>query len=540
MTNRVESVTIVGGGTAGWLTAIMLSTFMNGRRDGPPIAITLIESPNVPTVGVGEATVPGMARLLMQLGIDEAEFFRRCNASFKCGVRFVGWNAHPDGRKRDFIHPFNPATPIDGGHNPAYHFHKFARPLGATDIVDGLVPNVALIDHHKGPREPHRANYEQAIGYSYHLDAALFAGFLRDLCIERGIRHVRDDVTDVALDERGHVASLTLAQGGAHPVELVVDCTGFRGLIIGDALDEPFEPWDRHLLCDRALALQVEHVPGTPLEVCTTATALGAGWVWNVPLFTRVGTGYVFSSAHRSDSEAWDEFRQHLTGKGFRADDPPRAIAMRLGRRRRAWVKNCVAVGLAGGFIEPLEATAIFTIEMTVRHLVHHFPDRAISPAPRARFNRLVRDLTDNILEFITMHYATADRADPFWRAARSDINLPDGLAENLALWKHTLPGPADNPGNVLFDYWSYIFCLYAKGYFDDVEFPAEGSVARADWEAYVRDLDRGKAALIRHMPDHRDLVRRIRGEPSMAPAFTAPGAATLRPVISGLPGRGV
>ncbi len=533
MTNRIDNVTIVGGGTAGWLSAIMLLTFMNARADGPPIGVTLIESPRIPTIGVGEATVPGMARLLRQLDIDEAEFMRRCNASFKCGVRFRGWSVHDDGRPRDFIHPFDAGRAIKGGHNPAYHFHAFAAPEGETDLVDGLVPNAALIANLRGPRRIDQGNYDQAIGYSYHLDAALFADYLREVCLKRGVTQIVDDVVEVVRDPRGAVTALRLKRFETHPVEFVLDCTGFRGLILGEVLGEPFEPWGTHLLCDRALALQLDHVEPGALEVCTGATALGAGWVWNVPLYSRIGTGYVFSSAFRSDDEARDEFVADLERQGFSVPVEPRAIAMRIGRARRSWVANCVAVGLSGGFIEPLEATAIYTIEMTVRHLVHHFPDRAISPELAGRFNRVIRDLHANILDFIVMHYVTSNRTDPFWIAARSDVEVPETLAENLALWKHVLPGPADTPGNNLFDYWSYLFCLYGKGYFDDCAFPAEGSVARADWSEYTRQLDEAKYRLIEDLPGHHELVSAIR-RPSAGGGATVglPGAA-VRPVIA-------
>lgn len=538
MSNRIERVTVVGGGTAGWLAALLLTTFMNQRRDGPGITVELIESPNIPTVGVGEATVPGMPRLLAQLGIDEAEFFRRCNASFKCGVRFQGWSRHADGSARDFIHPFNAGFAINGGHVPAYHFHRYAVPGGATDMVDGLVPNAAMIANRRGPRRIQDGEYENSIGYSYHLDAALFANYLRDLGVERGVRHILDDVEEVQLNERGHVSALRLARGGEHEVEFVIDCTGFRGLILTGALDEPFEPWGKHLLCDRALALQVEHADPTTLDVSTGATALGAGWVWNVPLFSRVGAGYVFSSAFRSDDEARAEFTEHLTGLGYRIDGEPKAISMRVGRARRAWVGNCVAIGLSGGFIEPLEATAIYSIEMTIRHFIHNFPDRDVSPVLAGRFNRLVETLQDNILEFIVMHYALSNRDEPFWVAARSDIELPDALVENLALWKHVLPGPGDTAANTLFDYWSYIFCLDGKGFFDGVEFPTEGSLRLDDWDEYTRGLNGLKARLMADMPDHRALVAAIRdgGGATQLGTVPLPGAVT-RPVITGLRG---
>lgn len=545
MNNRIESVTIVGGGTAGWLSAVMLATFMNGRHDGPPIRITLIESPNIPSVGVGEATVPGMARLLAQLDIDETAFFRRCNASFKCGVRFRGWNLDPDGSPHNFIHPFNAARAIGGGHNPAYHFHSFAFGSGTADVVDSLVPNVALIDRRLGPRRTDDPTYQGTIGYSYHLDAARFAELLRDAGMARGVERILDDVEDVELGEPGRVAALHLARGGRHEVEFVLDCTGFRSLILGKAMAEPFEPWGNHLLCDRAIPLQLDHLDPRRLEVCTEATALGAGWVWTVPLFNRVGLGYVFSSAFRSDEEAWAEFRDHLSGRGFRPPaEAPRAIAMRIGRHHRSWVGNCVAVGLSGGFIEPLEATAIHTIEMTIRQLIEHFPSRAISQLVADRFNRRVDALQRNILEFIVMHYALSNRPEPFWRAAREDIQIPDALAENLALWRQTMPCAGHVDDSQLFSYWSYIFCLYGKGHFDGARFPIEGSVRREDWREYTANLDEAKRQLIEGLPDHRDLVAHIRGD-TMAPAFRTGGTFTAgtvalpgtvqRPIIGGL-----
>lgn len=231
----------------------------------------------------------------------------------------------------------------------------------------------------------------------------------------------------------------------------------------------------------------------------------------------------MFSSAFRSDDAARDEFAAHLSMRGYRLTDEPRAIAMRIGRTRRAWVNNVVAVGLAGGFIEPLEATAINTIEMTLRHFIHHFPDRQVSPELARRFNRLVETLADNVLEFIVMHYVTSNRDEPFWTAARGDIAVPPGLAENLALWRHVLPGPADTPNKLLFDHWSYLYCFYGKGYWDGAAFPAEGSIRRQEWDQYADHLAATKAALLRELPDHRALVASMRDGTGAARTGTVP-----------------
>ncbi|MEX2408380.1 MAG: tryptophan halogenase family protein, partial [Rhodovibrionaceae bacterium] len=369
-------------GTAGWMSALMLVSFLN-RTTQNPIKITLIESANIPTVGVGEATVPGMVGLMKTLGVDEFEFFRRCNASFKCGVRFVDWNKRPDGSSQTFVHPFQTAPYLDHFRS-AYHFHRFAT--ADDDFAGSVIANQEMVDAGKGPRPLTAQRYETTFNYAYHLDAGLFANFMRDLAVERGVEHIYDDIEKVELDESGKVAALQLKQGGRRPVEFVIDCTGFRGLIVNEALKEPFTSFNDMLLCDRALAVQVDHLCEDEIESCTTSTALGAGWVWNVPLYNRVGTGYVFSSQFRSDDEATAEFLEHL---GPRAEGKePRVVPMRVGRSERCWVGNCLAVGLSSGFIEPLESTAIYIIEMQMRWFLESFPDKSVNPLLAKRYNR--------------------------------------------------------------------------------------------------------------------------------------------------------
>lgn len=508
MANRVEHVTIVGGGTAGWLTALSLITFLNERRDGPPVEVTLIESPTIPTIGVGEAMVPDMPNRMRQLHIDEAEMFRRCNTTFKLGVRFIDWNFDKSGKPIEFLHPFNPPPAIHGK-NPAYHLLKFGRAPGSTDFADSLVPSSAVVQAYKGPRRIGAKQYDQDIGYSYHLDAALFAKFLRDVCIARGVHHVLDDFVEAEQDENGFITALMLKEGGRHPVEFVVDCTGFEGLIIQKTLGEPFESFADNLLCDRALAVQIPHEDPTHLEPCTRSTALGAGWVWRLPLYTRLGTGYVYSSAFRSDEEAIEEFLAHLGDQGHGVE--PRVISMRVGRVRRSWVKNCVAIGLSSGFIEPLEATAIFAMGMAARWLGLHFPDKENSPALARRYNQLIVKTYEEVRNFIVLHYLTSNRTDPFWQAARKDIKVPESLDERLELWRHTLPARSDTAGEYLFSFWSYLLVLGNKGYFDDREFPILGSVAGDDWQEYCRSLAKTKQAYLKRLPDHYQLLNSIR-----------------------------
>jgi tryptophan halogenase len=521
--NRVNHVTIVGGGTAGWLVATVLNNSLNERGEGPPVRITLIESPNVPTVGVGEATVPGMPRLLGQLGIDEKQFFLRCNASFKLGVRFVGWDLDEAGRPLEYFHPFDAIDAIDGV-DPSYHFHRFVGAEHSAEFFDRLSPSGEIIRAFKGPRRIEDQDYHYRVRHAYHLDAGLFAHLLRDFAVARGVEHILDDVVEVKQGETGYVTALRLKERGIAPVQLVVDCSGFSSLIMGKVLDEPFESMSDLLLCDSALAVQIPHPDPTRIEPCTRSTALGAGWCWRVPLFSRVGTGYVFSSRFRTDEEAVEEFRGYLGEAG--KDVEPRLIRMRIGRRSRGWVKNCVAIGLSGGFVEPLESTAIYMIEMAARWLVRHFPDRSINPVLAKSYNRAVRGLFEEVRDFIALHYYSSNRPEPFWVAARSEIEPPDSLRESLELWRHTFPNEADTKDHNLFIYWNYLCVLYSKGYFKGASMPLEDSVSREGWDRFTQRLEATKHRLLRNLPDHYELLAAIRQGAEREARFHAPPSA--------------
>lgn len=509
MAEPIQSITIVGGGTAGWLAAAYLNAYLSWRPETPAVEVTVIESPNVPTVGVGEATVPRMSKLLSLLGIGESEFFRRCNASFKLGVQFNAWNQHEDGSPRNYLHPFN--TPREEGElNPGYLFHRFVRDPHVY-FGDVAAPNRVAVAGLKGPRAPGDPEFQGYLGYAYHLDAGLFARFLREVCTGRGVKHILDDVVDVGLDDHGFVSHLQLKERGRHPVDLVVDCTGFRGLIINEKLGEPFISYGNHLLCDSAVAVQIPHEDGRRIEPCTTSTALTGGWSWRVPLYNRVGTGYVFSSRFKSDDEAISELLEFL---GPRASGTsPRVLKMRVGRTRRSWVKNCVAVGLSGGFIEPLESTAIYMIDMAAQWIVDALPDRDFDTAVSGHFNRLMQELQDEIRDFIVAHYLLSNRPEPFWKTAREEIDVPDSLKENLALWKRALPTPLDTKGDLLFDNWNYQYVLFGKGYFDDVTFPLERVASEKQWRDYAQQSARIGRALSTRLPDHYELICSVRNE---------------------------
>lgn len=523
MGQPIKSVTIVGGGTAGWLTAALLQAF--GRKDQnglKPLEITVVESPDIPTVGVGEATVPGIVRTLRNAGLSEKEFFRRCNASFKLGVSFDGWNVDKNGKPISYINPFSKAPNLRGIELASY-FLKYGA--GSLDYVQSYAATVDMVKSLKGPRADGSKEYDPSMGFAYHLDAGKFAALLTDHCTRLGVRHIRENVIEVKQDERGFISGLMLQETGHHPVEMVIDCTGFRGMIINQVLKEPFISYSKYLANDRAMAVQLPHPDPAKIEPVTRSAALGAGWSWKVPLYNRIGTGYVFSSAHRTDEQARDEFLAHL---GPRAKDAePRIIPMRVGRNRNAWVKNCIGIGLSGGFIEPLESTAIYMIDMGVRWLLSYFPDSDFPDPLRNRYNDLVDSLYNEVRDFICLHYKLGNRTDSqYWIDARTELDVPDKLAENIELWRHNLPSHYDLPFTTLFDAGVYSAVLLGKRVyqtgFGAANIGSGLSLNRTMWADVQGRLRKANLERVRRSADHHTLLNELRGEaaPTPTPAF--------------------
>nr|WP_051548033.1 tryptophan halogenase family protein [Sneathiella glossodoripedis] len=460
-----------------------------------------------------------MPDLLRSLGISEREFFRRCNASFKLGVRFTNWSHDEKGRATSFIHPFDGNGLQLGGQNPAYHFHKYGGPNGEKRIDEVLSASVAAIRARKGPKDLSQGDYERHINYAYHLDAGKFAGFLREISIKRGVNHVLDDVEAVNKNEKGFICSLTLQRTGDYPVELVIDCTGFRGVIINEALGVKRIDYSKYLLNNRALAVQIPHTDLKSIEPCTTSTALGAGWVWNVPLYNRIGTGYVFSSNFRSDDEAISEFISHLGPAG--KDAEPRAIPVRIGAMEKSWEKNCIAIGLSSGFIEPLESTAIYMIENSIKLLMLNFPDKSYPKALQNRFNETTSQMMESIRDFIILHYCINNRKDSeYWRVAREEMPIPDSLAQMLEEYRYTLPLTTPFDRTFLFNRMSFETVLFAKNYFKDTQFPAARFIRKEDWIKRLAQLKKREEALLAKLPRHYDLLTHFRGDSPAANIF--------------------
>jgi len=491
MGQPLRSITIVGGGSAGWLTAVFLNRFCKSKDSRHDFTITLIESPGIPIVGVGEASLPGMVVLLNQLGISEREFFEATDATYKVAAHFINWNHDDKGRSIEFLNVLNAPDPIDG-RQVADYFVTFdparSSPSAGLDYVRTFSPAVEIMLRNLAPRRPGAPEFSAELGYTYHFDATKLATFLKDIATARGVKHVLDDVDAVILDERGFVKSLGLRRNGEHAVELVIDCTGFRSSILQQALGEPYEPYADYLLNDRAAVMQIPHKDPNIIAPTTRATAFSSGWNFNIPLTTRVGTGYVFSSQFISEDKAVDEL---LAFYGDQAKGvEPRVIPMRTGRVRNAWVKNCIALGLASGFIEPLEATAIFMSDLGARWLHHYMPTTDFEPELATAYNRQIRRLYEEVRDLVQLHYHLNNRQDSaYWKAAREDMKLSDRLQENLKVWKHATPEALDLESSFLFSSPVYTLVLIAKGFYKDAQLATAPFLSRQAYDRYRNEV---------------------------------------------------
>lgn len=422
--DRIRKVVIVGGGTAGWMTAAALSKVLGPRY----CEIVLIESEDIGTVGVGEATIPQIRLFNELLGLDENEFIRATQGTFKLGIEFIDWGKPGD----RYIHPFGKyGIDMEG-----VSFHAFflkGRGLGETRDLADFSLEASAARQGRFMRSIKAGNSPLSnIGYAFHFDAGLYAAHLRKYAEARGVKRWEVRVVDVTLrGGDGFVESVTLAGGAVVDSDLFIDCSGFRGLLIEQALRTGYDDWSNWLPCDRALAVPCERVaPPTPF---TRSTARSAGWQWRIPLQHRTGNGYVYSSAHVSDDEAARTLMANLDGKPL-AD--PRPLRFVTGRRKRFWNRNVVALGLASGFMEPLESTSIHLVQSAIARLLSMFPDRSFDPVEIDRYNRVVGEEYARIRDFLVLHYNATTRGDStFWNYVRT-MDVPDGLKEKYDIYR--------------------------------------------------------------------------------------------------------
>jgi hypothetical protein len=455
----IGKVVIVGGGTAGWLTACTIAA-----RAEAPLSVTLIESPDVPTIGVGEGTWPTMRRTLERIGISESEFLLACDASFKQGSRFDGWLTGASGDH--YYHPFT--LPVAGDpRDLVAAWQKDAADRPFAEAV-GAQPSICAGD--LAPRQRTMVDYAGALNYAYHLDAVKLAALLSKHGRERlGVRHVRDHVVAVETAEDGDIAAVRTRDTGAIEGDLFIDCSGVAALLIGETYGVDFIDRSGELFNDRALAVQVPVAAGSAIASQTNATAHAAGWIWDIGLPTRRGIGCVYSSRHASDDQAAATLQAYVRRAMPGLGEIPsfRSLSFTSGHRSRFWERNCLAIGLSAGFLEPLEASAIVMIELSLNALLDNFPvTRDVMDVHAGRFNDLFRYRWDRIVEFLKLHYVLSRRDEPYWRDHRDAASIPARLADLLRVWRYQPPSAADLPAmDEIFPAASYQYVLYGMGF---------------------------------------------------------------------------
>lgn len=493
----LRNLVIVGGGTAGWMAAAALARVL-----GSEYRITLIESEQIGIVGVGEATVPHIKAFNNLLGINEAEFVRHTQGSFKLGIEFADWQRPGT----SYVHGFGTEIGHPLGLLPfqQYWFKQAlagkARPLGAYTLNtvaakrDRFMTSATDVP----PNSP-LAN----IAYAYHFDAALYAGFLRGYAEQRGVTRREGIVEEVQLHpESGDVRAVRLASGEAIAGDLFIDCSGFRGLLIEQALHTGYHDFSHWLPCDRALAVPCAKV-GPPMPY-TRATARAAGWQWRIPLQHRTGNGYVYCSAHISDDEAAATLLANLDGPAL-AD--PRPLRFVTGRRKQVWNRNVIALGLASGFMEPLESTSIHLVQSGISKLLELFPREGISPVLVRRYNERIAFEFDRIRDFLLLHYHATERDDSaFWRHCRNMPITPE-LQETLDLFRDS--GRFYRNGDEMFAEISWVQVMVGQGILPRAYHPLVDQVPQADLERFMASVEQTIDHCADAMPPHQAFIDR-------------------------------
>lgn len=497
-TKRIKHVVIVGGGTAGWMVAAALSRYFDdGQR-----TLTLIESDAIGTVGVGEATIPPIRNFNAMLDIDENAFLKATRGTFKLGIEFVNW-----GKKGDrYFHPF-------GGHGQDLHgiaFHQLylrelarSGPVRAGSIAEYSMSSVAAMQGRFGrPTADARSPLKQ-IAYAFHFDASLYAAMLRDLAEKQGTNRIEGKITRVARDaSSGDVTFVELEGGKTVPGELFIDCSGFRGLLIEEALETGYEDWSRWLPMDRAIALPTSN-PHSP-DPFTRATAHDAGWQWRIPLQHRTGNGHVFSSSFTDEEAALSTLRHHAEGTALAE---PRMLRFLTGMRKKAWNHNVVSLGLSSGFIEPLESTSIHLIQNGIARLFALFPDNPLNPLDRDEYNRGMREVYEDVRDFVILHYKATQRDDtPFWRYV-SDMDVPGTLERKMELWRSR--GRVFRENAELFTLPSWVAVMLGQNIWPERHEAIADTLDPEKVAHAMEQMREGYHMTAQHMPTQEEFLRR-------------------------------
>ncbi len=493
--SRLKSIVIVGGGTAGWMAAAALIDRFGANRH---TRITLVESPEIGTVGVGEATVPHIREFLKQLRINEVDFVKRTSGTFKLAIGFEGWAG--DGSQ--FFHPFSEhGVPLLG--TSFQHYWVKMRGLGRADVIDRYVLSSELARAGKFAVPKHGAGKDLLFfNYALHFDATLVARYLKSWAMTAGVKHVEGRVLRARMHpETGHVDALELDGGRELTGDLFVDCSGFRGLLIEETLETGYEDWTHWLPCDRAIAVPSES--RSPPASYTRSIASKAGWQWRIPLQHRVGNGYVFCSRYLGEDEASAALLGGVEGTALAE---PRLLPFRTGIRKKIWNRNVFCLGLASGFLEPLESTSIYLVQRGLQYLLGSFPQAVPNPALQENVNRRNRAHWEHVRDFIVLHYKLNLReGEPFWDECRH-MTIPDTLAESIELFRQT--GRFSREATEFFRASSWLSMYAGFGVVPQYYSPLVDEVPESTLAKELENMAAGIASAVAAAPTHGDFIR--------------------------------
>jgi tryptophan halogenase len=487
--SRVRRVIIVGGGTAGWMTAAGLAKSLGGTID-----ITLVESDAIGTVGVGEAVIPLIKSFHALLELNEKEFLRAVNGTMKLGIEFENWGRLGE----SYFHPFGP-TGVEAWAAQFQHYWLRARKQGNTDALRDFSLEASLAQAGKFTLAS-----EPQPQYAYHFDASLYAGLLRKLSEAEGVKRVEGKVVDVQVNgENGFIESVQLESGEHLEGDLFIDCSGFRGLLIEQVLQAEWEDWSHWLRNDRAVAVQTELV--SPPAPYTRSTARTSGWQWKIPLQNRVGNGLVFSSDYMGEDEGKKTLLNNLEGKPL---NEVRTIRFRTGRRVEQWVKNCVAVGLSSGFLEPLESTSIHLIQNSILRLVRMFPAAEIAPSEVRQFNNETTKEIEQIRDFIILHYKVTQRRDSKYWVDCSEMEIPESLAHKIALFESNARAVRDN--NEMFRERSWAAVMLGQGIEPRGYHPFVDKLSDQQLQGLINEIKANVSRIVDASGSHQEFLARL------------------------------
>lgn len=513
MNDCIRKIVVVGGGSAGWLVAATIAAEHQVGNDDNSLSITLVESPDIPIIGVGEGTWPSMSGTLRKIGVSETKFIRECDVSFKQGSKFISWSL---GNNEHYYHPFTlPAA--YGEINLAQYWHKSDE----NSFANAVCPQGFTCDQFLAPKQLTTPEFAFNLNYGYHLNAGKFAEFLRDHTVNTlGVTHVLANVNQIESKDNGDIESLVLDNDKKIEGDLFIDCTGFASMLLGGHYQIPFKPQHQVLFNDSALAVQVPYPePEAPIASCTLSTAQDCGWIWDIGLPTRRGVGHVYSSAHASDEQVEMNLRRYLAptvDKSAMDRLSIRKLQFKPGYREKFWHRNCVAVGISAGFIEPLEATALVLVELSAQMISDQLPaNREAMDVVARRFNSKFEYRWSRIIEFLKLHYVLSKRCDSeYWRDHCDSSTVPESLREQLVLWSSQSPWRYDSIQlEEMFPSASYQYVLYGMG-FDTAPRTALRRMHQAE-QVHAAKLfkeNRFKAQkFLANLPTNRALLNKLR-----------------------------